>query len=122
MVEPQFSPTMQEQVDLDLLQYGESEDVEVNIQSPEAETHYTEEEPSNRGGQTVELSLDEEDEIWMDSGTPQGDHEQREEMETTPPMVRYYKSCRPAHSTSNEQRGPKPSRNVRGYEGQTNQH
>ena len=78
---------MQEQVDLDLLQYGESEDIEVNIQSPETETQHTEEEPSNRGGQTVELPSDDEDEIWIDSGTPQGEHELREEMETTPPRV-----------------------------------
>ena len=73
---------MQGQVDLDLLPYGESEDMEVNIQPPETETQHTEERPSNKGGQTVELSSDDEEEIWTDPETSQGEHGQGEEMET----------------------------------------
>ena len=86
-VDPQFNPIMQEQVDLDLLQYGESEDTEVSIQSPEAEPSHTEEEPHSNGGQTVELSSDEEGEIWTDFEAPQRGHEPREEVATTPPVA-----------------------------------
>ena len=53
---------MQEQFDLDLLAYGESEGVEVHLQQQEDETHNPEEEPENKANQVVELSSDEEEE------------------------------------------------------------
>lgn len=53
---------MQEQFDLDLLPYGESEGVEVHLQQQEDEAHNPEEEPENRADQVVELSSDEEEE------------------------------------------------------------
>ena len=52
-VDPKFSPTVQEQVDLNLLPYGESENV-----AQEDEAHSPEKEPEDRTDHTVEISLD----------------------------------------------------------------
>ena len=61
-VDQQFSPTVQEEVNLVLLPYGESEDVEVHIQQQEVHAHNPEEEPGNRTDQFMELSSDKEEE------------------------------------------------------------
>ena len=52
-VDPKFSPTVQEQVDLNLLPYGESENV-----AQEDEAHCPEKKPEDRTDHTVEISLD----------------------------------------------------------------